>query len=231
MSTWWAVVPVKDPRQGKSRLAGVLDPAARAALVRRMAARTVRALLDASEVAGVVVVTPVPDVVPADPRVVVLAEPVPADVARPDGTAATSVAAAAALDAAVAAGVGHVRGRAPGAHVAVVLGDLPLLQPAEVDGLLRRAVREPRAHVPDQAGTGTTVLTATWPHRPRPRFGPGSSARHAAAGHVALALPASSGARRDVDASEDLTATGVLRDDPTGADVGALTPAGPPRSA
>ncbi|WP_432458038.1 2-phospho-L-lactate guanylyltransferase [Cellulomonas iranensis] len=215
MSAWWAVVPVKDPRRGKSRLTGALDDDARAGLVRTMATATVRALLDASDVAGVVVVSPAPDPLDvADPRVVLLPEPVAGvgahdgeeggrDIGR-DAGGARPDAPTAGLDAAVTAGVEHVRATAPGAHVVVVLGDLPHLLPAEVDDVLRTAARVPRAHLPDAAGTGTTMLTATWPHRPHPRFGPGSSARHAGAGHVALDVPATSGARRDVDEPADL---------------------------
>lgn len=216
MTAWWAVVPVKDPRHGKSRLTGALDDDARAGLVRTMATATVRALLGAADVAGAVVVSPAPDPLDvADPRVVLLPEPVAADGAhvggdggRDDGGTRPDVPAAG-LDAAVTAGVEHVRATAPGAHVVVVLGDLPDLLPAEVDDVLRRAADVPRAHVPDAAGTGTTMLTATWPHRPHPRFGPGSSARHAAAGHVPLDVPAASGARRDVDEPADLASPGT----------------------
>lgn len=220
MTAWWAVVPVKDPRHGKSRLTGALDDDARAGLVRTMATATVRALLGTADVAGVVVVSPAADPLGVpDPRVVLLPEPVASDGAHVGGDAggdagreaggARPDVPAAGLDAAVTAGVEHVRATAPGAHVVVVLGDLPHLSPAEVDDVLRRAADVPRAHVPDAAGTGTTMLTATWPHRPHPRFGPGSSARHAAAGHVPLDVPAASGARRDVDEPADLASPGT----------------------
>lgn len=193
MTTWWAVVPVKDARAGKSRLATLLDDAARADLVRRMATLTVQALVAADRVHGVVLVTP--DVELAGllrgPSVTVVPEP---PHTRPGGG----------LDDAVRAGAAHVRATAPDASVAVVLGDLPHLRPADVDAVLDAAARHARAHVADLAGTGTTVLTATCPHLLRPAFGPGSSARHAASGHVRLDVPAESSIRHDVDRPADL---------------------------
>lgn len=197
MTAWWVVVPVKDARAGKSRLAAVLDDEARTDLVRRMATATVAALLAAEHVAAVVLATP--DVVLAErlrgPRVAVVPDPPPAG--RPGEPG---------LDAAVLAGAARARAAAPGAPVAVVLGDLPHLRPSDVDAVLVAATRHPRAHVPDVAGTGTTMLTATAPHALRPAFGRGSSARHAASGHVRLDVPPTSGARRDVDEPADLAA-------------------------
>ena len=199
MTGWWAVVPVKDARVGKSRLAGVLADDARADLVREMAAATVGALLGSSRVAGVVLVTPDVPLARrlAGPDVVVVGDPGP-----PPGDAAPGPHAG--LDAAVLAGARHALAVAPGAPVVVVLGDLPSLTPTDVDAVLADAARWPRAHVADAAGTGTTVLTATWPWSVRPSFGPGSSARHAAAGHVLLDVPPTSGARHDVDVAADL---------------------------
>ncbi|RMI09296.1 2-phospho-L-lactate guanylyltransferase, partial [Cellulomonas triticagri] len=77
---WVLVVPVKEASRGKTRLADVLEPGARAALVRAMALDTVEAVLAAPRVARVVVVTgdgPVAAAAAALPRVRVLPEPAP----------------------------------------------------------------------------------------------------------------------------------------------------------
>ncbi|UZN04787.1 2-phospho-L-lactate guanylyltransferase [Cellulomonas sp. S1-8] len=197
MSGWWAVVPVKEARRGKSRLAPALDDDTRAHLVRQMAAATVHALLTADRVDHVVLVTPDRALAALlrGPRTTVVDEPTGGPDAQVRG-----------LDAAVLAGAAHVRTVAPRAPVVVVLGDLPFLVAREVDTVLEAAGALPRAHVPDAAGTGTTMLTATAPHALRPAFGRGSSARHAAAGHVRLDVPATSGARQDVDVPGDLVA-------------------------
>ncbi len=129
---WVVVVPVKDASRGKTRLADVLEPAARAALVRAMALDTLDAVLAVPEVARVVVVTgdgPVAEAAARTARVWVLPEPAGDPAER--GWAA--------LDRAVAAGVAAGRAEAPGAPVAVLLGDLPGLHPAELSVALALA--------------------------------------------------------------------------------------------
>lgn len=198
---WVVVVPVKDARRGKSRLADVLEPGARAALVRAMALDTVDAVLGAPRVARVVVVTADPEVTAAAgalPRVRVLPEPGPAPADPPGGWHA--------LNRAVAAGVAAARAEAPTAHAGVLLGDLPGLDPAELDAVLGDAEAQPLAVLPDADGTGTTLLTAAPGVAVEPRFGGGSAAAHAAAGHVVLDVPAGSALRRDVDVPADLAA-------------------------
>jgi 2-phospho-L-lactate guanylyltransferase len=186
---WVVVVPVKDASRGKTRLAEVLEPGARAALVRAMALDTVDAVLAAPEVGRVLVVTadPVVSVEAArDRRVRVLPEP--------------------AGEPAVSAGVAAARAEIPGAPVGVLLGDLPGLDPAELGAALRAAAEHPRAVIPDAEGTGTTLLTVAPAEPFTPRFGGGSAAAHRALGHVAIDLPAGSTLRQDVDVPADLTA-------------------------
>lgn len=198
---WVLVVPVKEASRGKTRLADVLEPGARAALVRAMALDTVEAVLAAPRVARVVVVTedgPVAAAAAALPRVRVLPEPAPVAGDRAGGWAA--------LDRAVSAGVAAARGEAPTAHVGVLLGDLPGLDPTELDGALALAEEHPRAVLPDAQGTGTTLLTARAGQVLTPAFGGGSAAAHAALGHVVLDLPEASTLRHDVDVPEDLAA-------------------------
>lgn len=198
---WILVVPVKDARRGKTRLADVLEPGARAALVRAMALDTVEAVLGCPRVVRVLVVTADPDVTAAAsalPRVRVLPEPAAAAGDAPGGWAS--------LDRAVSAGVAAARAEAPTAHVGVLLGDLPGLDPAELDAALAAAEGHPLAVLPDAEGTGTTLLTARAGERLRPAFGGGSAAAHQRLGHVEIALPEASTLRHDVDVPADLAA-------------------------
>ncbi|WP_273651580.1 2-phospho-L-lactate guanylyltransferase [Cellulomonas fimi] len=189
MTGWWVVVPVKDADRGKSRLADVLGPGERGRFVRSMALDTLAAASAADAVAGVVLVTP---------------DRVLASWAQRGGALVVDEPAGGGLDAAVVAGEAFVRTRTPDAPVAALLGDLPGLLPADLDAALRLASAHPRAHVPDVAGTGTTLLTAVAGSTLRPAFGAGSSARHAAAGHLALDVPPDSSLRHDVDEPADL---------------------------
>ena len=204
LGRWVLVVPVKDARRGKTRLADVLEARARAALVRAMALDTVEAVLAVPRVARVVVVTADPEVTTAAaalPRVRVLPEPALA----PDDAAGGW----ASLDRAVSAGFAAARAEAPTAHVGVLLGDLPGLDPAELDAALAAAEGHPLAVLPDADGTGTTLLTARAGSVLRPAFGGGSAAAHRALGHAELALPVDATLRHDVDVPADLAALAV----------------------
>src|SRR6266536_2449759 len=87
---------------------------------------------------------------------------------------------------------------------AVVVPDLPALRPAELSDALRAAARWPQAFVPDFAGSGTTLYAVRPGTAFRPRFGPGSAARHRAAGAAEITRPGLAGLRRDVDEPADL---------------------------
>jgi 2-phospho-L-lactate guanylyltransferase len=93
-----------------------------------------------------------------------------------------------------------------GGPVAVLLGDVPALQSAELAAALALAERHPLAFVPDADGTGTVLITALVASDHAPSFGSGSRAAHAAAGYFELDLPSKSGLRRDVDTPEHLAA-------------------------
>lgn len=193
---WVVVIPVKEATRGKTRLAAVLEARARAALVRAMALDTIEAVTLASAVARVLVVT-------GDPVVAEQSAPLPGVRVLPEPVAEAGDRGWDALNRAVEAGVAAARGEVPTAQVAVLLGDLPGLDPAEVDAALTAAAGHDRALVPDAAGEGTTLLTLG-PRVPvEPRFGVGSAAAHAAGGHVLLDLPVPT-LRQDVDLPDDL---------------------------
>jgi len=188
---WIVVVPVKGTADGKSRFGEVPE---RGALALAIALDTVAAALAADAVAGVIVVTSVAVATAFDELdALVVVEEAPAG-----------------LPAAIAAGIELASELgAPGRGIAVLLGDLPAVTSAELDAALVLAAAHDRAVVPDAEGSGTVLVTAGDGATHATAFGPGSSGAHVAAGYVALAIPAESGLRNDVDTLEQLTA---LRD-------------------
>jgi 2-phospho-L-lactate guanylyltransferase len=183
------VIPVRDPASAKSRLAAGDDPAAqqrRAALAAAIALDTVTAARRAREVGEVIVVG-------------VLASPIDGVLLLDDPGFGLLVAVGAGLAAAD-----------PAAPTAVLLGDLPALQPADLDAALVAASEHHWAFVPDADGTGTTLVTAAagLPHALR--FGDGSAEQHRDAGYVELDVPEHSGLRRDVDTPAQLAELAAL---------------------
>ncbi|HET7399235.1 MAG TPA: 2-phospho-L-lactate guanylyltransferase [Intrasporangium sp.] len=179
---WWVVVPVKDARVGKSRLAAAAGPD-RERLTRAIADDTVRA---AASVVG------------AQRLVLVTAD-------RP---LATSWAAAGAivvddpgrgLNEAISAALGSLA--LPGPYAAL-LGDLPALRPADLAAALVAAEQHEQSFVPDADGTGTVLRCG---RSFVPRFGVGSAAAHAADGAARLDLDLPR-LRTDVDDEQSLAA-------------------------
>lgn len=183
---WTVVIPVKAPAAGKTRLSPALADDARALLARAFALDTIAAALAAASVERVIVVGD--DASLAD-GAEFLAEPLGAERG---------------LLPAIRHGIAHARAARPVA-VAVLLGDLPGLHPDELDAALEAAARHPLGFVRDADGTGTTLATAASGVPFEPRFGPGSAARHVAAGFVELEASAP-GLTRDVDTVDGLEA-------------------------
>jgi 2-phospho-L-lactate/phosphoenolpyruvate guanylyltransferase len=186
--SWVVVVPVKGA-SGKSRL----DHSERAQLAEAFALDTVTALVGASVVSRVFVVT-------ADERLAgrlaalgaeIVAETPPEPDADP-------------LNAAIGRGVGAARARFPDCDVAVVTGDLPALASTDVAAALSAAAGHERSMIADEEGTGTTAILALAGVPFTPRFGVGSRAAHEAAGHVPLDIPPTAPIRRDVDTAQNL---------------------------
>jgi 2-phospho-L-lactate guanylyltransferase len=90
--------------------------------------------------------------------------------------------------------------------VAVLLGDVPALQPFEFAAALEFAADHPLAFVPDADNDGTVLITALVAADHRPAFGGRSRAAHLAAGYAELAVAPDSGLRRDVDTRGQLEA-------------------------
>ncbi|MDJ0350288.1 2-phospho-L-lactate guanylyltransferase [Cryobacterium sp. PH29-G1] len=202
--SWVCVVPVKGSARAKSRLGELPeDFPARQQLAQAFALDTVAALLAASPVEGVLVVT-------ADPATgtalaALGAQIVPEPPAALPGLSGRSDS----LNLAISAGIRVANVRYPHSNVAVFTGDLPALTVGDVESALSAAAACDLAMVADEEGTGTTVLLARAGLPLLPRFGLGSRAAHEAAGHIPLDLPTHSLIRRDVDTVDDLAA--VLR--------------------
>lgn len=186
------VVPVRSLAGGKTRLAGVLAPEEREALVRRMLAHSLATVAEAGIARPTVVISP-------DPAARRFAVAAGAD-SLPQSAAAPGLNAAIALgrDHAAALGIWEML---------VLFADLPLVGPAD----LRRLAADPAPVVvsPDRHGTGTNALllrldlgaSAFAPH-----FGEGSAAAHRAEA-AARGLDASTasvpGVAFDLDTPED----------------------------
>lgn len=180
---WQLIVPIKPTSLGKSRLAATGGGSRLAAAI---AEDTVTAAAECPLVEAVFVVT-------ADREL-------GASLSRIERVHRVTELAPRGIAAAVDAGLAAV-GVAP--RLAVLLGDLPVLDPAELAEALAAAQGQGRAFVPDAEGTGTTMVTADGV-RLLAAFGPGSAAAHRVAGLVALELPAASGLRLDLDTPERL---------------------------
>ncbi|MBA3422616.1 MAG: 2-phospho-L-lactate guanylyltransferase [Thermoleophilaceae bacterium] len=190
-----AVLPVKSFDAAKGRLRARLGPAARAALAEAMLGDVLAAVSRASEIDGVAVVT-------AEARAAAVARSTGGEILHDAHEAGQSPAAAIGIARAVAAGYDRV---------VLLPGDTPLLMPADLDGLCRRAAAEGlgAAIVSDRHGTGTNALLLRPPDALAPSFGPDSLARHVASAHTAgvvHAVERIAALEHDVDTPEDLAA-------------------------
>lgn len=157
----FAVLPVKDPRQAKQRLSGLLSPARREALARLMFEEMFARILAARGFARVLVAT-------SDAQIAARAGAHGALVIEESEQHSHSRSADAA--AAMAAGLG--------ASAVVLLPiDVPTATAAEIDSLAA-AAGEGIAIVPSGDGTGTNALVRTPPTAIESRFGPNSFQAH-----------------------------------------------------
>jgi 2-phospho-L-lactate guanylyltransferase len=195
-----AVVPLRDGRTGKTRLAEHLDAAERGRLVGTLARHVVATLLTADGIRRVLVVTADPGFVTAaldaDPRLEILTQPS----ARPG------------LNAAVEFGREHVRRRWPGDRLLVIHADLPALTTDDVAALLAGTASVVLG--PDRAGLGTNaVLLRPGADAFMFAFGSDSLARHRREAQ-ALGSPAAlvlrDGTAIDLDTGADFSALDPL---------------------
>jgi 2-phospho-L-lactate/phosphoenolpyruvate guanylyltransferase len=181
-----ALVAIKARAQCKSRLAGVLAPAARLQLVRVMLDAVISAARGAQTLRQVLVVSPERDCVAAE-------IPVLADTGG--GLNGALSAAQMAL---------HEFGCQ---ELVVLPADLPHVTAADIDDLVRAGRRGGFAIAPDAAGVGTNALYLNSPEPFRFRFGPDSRRLHLEQAHGMGLNPQVvqlAGLEFDVDSPDDV---------------------------
>jgi 2-phospho-L-lactate guanylyltransferase len=192
MGNWVVVIPVKGTELAKSRLD--VSHQARAELAQAFALDTVTAALAAEQVESVLVVT-------GSGAVAEAVTALGASVVHESG---------AGLNPSIAQGIREAAGRYAGFPLAVLLGDLPALQPGELDAALTAAGDHALSMVADAAGVGTVLVCAREAAAHIVRFGGSSRTAHREAGYVELEVDVLSGLRRDIDTVDDLESARAL---------------------
>jgi 2-phospho-L-lactate guanylyltransferase len=187
-----AVLPVKRFELAKTRLGAALSVAQRRSLARAMVADVLDALVAASELDGVAVVT--------NERSV-------AELARASGAQVLADPHEAGQSAAALIGIAHAL--AGGfARALLVPGDCPALDAATLHALLSAPTAPPAVTiVADRHGLGTNALLLSPPQAIEPGFGAGSFERHrlrAQAAGAAWNVAALPGLALDIDTPADL---------------------------
>lgn len=144
--TTWAILPVKGFDHGKSRLMPALAPSDRRALGAALFRRVLRACTGCTSIDHVLVATDSVRVSVPSPRASVLRDPVP------------SVPFARVLDRALEHACASGATRA-----AIVLGDLPMIEPRDVAELVAGLARAPVVIAPDHWRRGVGAIAITLP--------------------------------------------------------------------
>ena len=186
----WAIVPLKSLEAAKRRLADVLSPEERRALMLAMARDVLTALVRSQALAGVVIVSRTPE---ADA------------LAQAFGTERFMESPEADLSGALTEAAEHLAEHRHASGVLIVPADVPLITPDEVDALLagHRAV----TLAPDDEHLGTNALACSPPDRIRFNFDGRSFKPHVDAAFAAGVHPRlvpSQHLALDVDTPEDL---------------------------
>ena len=186
-----ALVPVSDLAQAKQRLAPVLSGAERAGLARAMLIDVLAAFARARGVDRV-------HVVARDPEVL--------EIARAHGAALIPEAENRGHNEAIAMAAAHLDGHGVTAILAVP-ADVPMVQPGELEALVRPVLGPLVRLAPARDGDGSNGLLLCPPQVIATHYGPGSAARHRRAANDAgvpcedLHLP---GIGLDLDTPKDL---------------------------
>jgi 2-phospho-L-lactate guanylyltransferase len=174
----WAVVPAKPLGEGKSRLASLLSPEERAELSRRLLYHTLRHLAQVPSLDQIAVIS-------RDAHALSLAKeagalpvqehPLPSSPAPYPAQEALNRAIRQAQTLAASQGV---------ESLLILPADLPLLDGAEIEGLIRQHPQPGVLIVPSHDG-GTNALLLSPVNALAPGFGPGSFRRHLERAHQA----------------------------------------------
>src|SRR5256885_5670529 len=188
------LLPVKDLRNAKKRLIGVLTPEERFSLAETMLADTVRAVQGVRRIEKVFVIT---NYAPA----MQLAEENGWEILREEQQISESHSVDAASKLCEQNGVSGLL-RLP--------LDLPLIQSSDIDELLALKCRAPSlVIVPSRDGTGTNAILRTPPTLFPSHFGTGSFAKHLAeaeSSHAQVIVRRNARLEMDVDGEPDLRA-------------------------
>jgi 2-phospho-L-lactate guanylyltransferase len=185
-----AIIPVKPPGEGKSRLEGALGPAERAALSRAMFRRVLRAAIEAGT-----------------DTIVISRDAAIRRQAEAEGAWALEEPTGSGLNGALEAAREFLAAR--GVEALLVLpADLPAIEPDDVRALTALAWTAPSVVIaPDDAGLGTNALLLAPLDAIAFGFGPDSFARHCDAARRAGIAPAvlrRPGIALDIDTPADL---------------------------
>jgi 2-phospho-L-lactate/phosphoenolpyruvate guanylyltransferase len=188
----WAIVPIKSLESAKRRLADVLTPDERRALMLAMARDVLSALARCQKLAGVLIVSRTAE---ADA------------LAQAFGTERFTESPDADLSAALTQAADYLRDHLHAEGVMIIPADVPLIDPSEVDEIL--AGHESVTLMPDDEHLGTNGLICSPPDRIRFQFDGRSFRPHVdaafAAGVTPRVIPSAQFAL-DVDTPGDLRA-------------------------
>ena len=194
--TTQAIIPVKQFAHAKQRLSEAVPAGSRETLAEAMLLDVLSHLNRSRRIDNVLVVT-------ADVKVARTVRWLGIEVLAQDTDEGHSEAATAGIRVALERGIDRV---------ALLPGDCPMLDPAQIDRHLGSIPRSALI-VPDRHGTGTNGLILSPPDALEPAFGPDSCARHvsrARAAGVSFAVERIEGLGLDLDTPEDLA---ELRDE------------------
>ncbi|MEQ8859876.1 MAG: 2-phospho-L-lactate guanylyltransferase [Pseudomonadales bacterium] len=188
----WAIVPIKSLEAAKRRLASVLSPDERRALMLAMARDVLNALARSEALSGVLIVSRTPE---ADA------------LAQAFGTERFTESPDADLSEALTQAADHAAQHLQARGVMIVPADVPLITPEEIDAIL--AGHETVTVIPDDEHLGTNGLICSPPNCIPLRFDGRSFKPHVDAAFAAGTPPRIVPSKRfalDVDTPDDLQA-------------------------
>jgi 2-phospho-L-lactate guanylyltransferase len=200
------LLPIKDLRQAKQRLAPVLSPEERFGLAQAMLADTIRAVRGARQAEKIFVATNYPPAMEA-------AAQNGWELLREEQQISESVSVDAASRYCAECGVTALL-RLP--------LDVPLVQAADIDELLALECAAPGlVIVPSRDGTGTNAILRTPPALFPSHFGNGSFAKHCAeARHVGAQILIRRNARLEMDVDDEADLRALANEDLRGTETG-----------
>lgn len=160
---FWAIVPVKPLRRGKSRLAGVLSEDERAVLNYSMLSNTLKVLIEVPEIESILVIS-------RDPSALSLARANKARTVQEDGSPE--------LNAAIRRATAVVQAYSA-QGVLILPADLPLITAVDIRSFLSHTGQPPEMVIaPDRREDGTNAMFIRPPGLIEYSYGPGSFQRH-----------------------------------------------------